>query len=173
MSGYASYDGGDAKIFGRFSMDIVRRAFLLAVVLNQVILLGAVREKILIYSDEGASLRGVRMLKLSLASSLGERYQIDEVRSDELKTKDWIRQTKLLIFPGGRDKPYHRKLSPSGNEAIRSFVEGGGSYLGICAGLLRWNPILRKRPGTTVTSLSCYLTRRVPCRCPTQQRVTS
>ena len=74
------------------------------------------------------------MLKLSLASSLGERYQIDEVRSDELKTKDWIRQTKLLIFPGGRDKPYHRKLSPSGNEAIRSFVEGGGSYLGICAG---------------------------------------
>jgi biotin--protein ligase len=41
----------------------------------------------------------------------------------------------ILVVPGGRDVPYHAALAPNGgNRAIRRFVEGGGTYIGICAG---------------------------------------
>ncbi len=37
-------------------------------------------------------------------------------------------------MPGGRDRPYHAHLQGVPNQKIRSFVENGGCYLGICAG---------------------------------------
>jgi glutamine amidotransferase-like uncharacterized protein len=40
----------------------------------------------------------------------------------------------LLIMPGGRDRPYMAALQGKANANIRSFVEKGGIYLGICAG---------------------------------------
>lgn len=40
----------------------------------------------------------------------------------------------LFIMPGGRDRPYMAALKGIGNAQIRSFVENGGIYLGICAG---------------------------------------
>ena len=39
-----------------------------------------------------------------------------------------------IVFPGGRDSPYHDKLKGPGNKLIRRFVESGGWYLGLCAG---------------------------------------
>ena len=47
---------------------------------------------------------------------------------------DWDQTSKILIMPGGRDCPYHEALQGAGNQKIRSFVERGGLYLGICAG---------------------------------------
>jgi len=53
-------------------------------------------------------------------------------------TPDEIISGKLagshLIMPGGRDIPYTRSLKGEGCERIRSFVEAGGRYIGICAG---------------------------------------
>ncbi len=40
----------------------------------------------------------------------------------------------LFIMPGGADLFYCEKLNGAGNAAIRSFVESGGIYLGLCAG---------------------------------------
>lgn len=40
----------------------------------------------------------------------------------------------LFIMPGGRDLPYVHRLQPEGTQILRSFVEEGGIYLGICAG---------------------------------------
>lgn len=51
----------------------------------------------------------------------------------------------LLIMPGGADLYYCEKLNGEGNDEIRTFVENGGGYLGICAGAyyactqLDWN----------------------------------
>ncbi len=42
--------------------------------------------------------------------------------------------TDLFVMPGGADLPYCRKLNGAGNANIRSFVENGGTYLGVCAG---------------------------------------
>lgn len=41
---------------------------------------------------------------------------------------------KLFIMPGGADLFYCEKLNGAGNQAIRAYVETGGTYLGICAG---------------------------------------
>ncbi len=40
----------------------------------------------------------------------------------------------LLIMPGGRDLPYLEKLRGIGNAQIRSAVQRGMRYLGLCAG---------------------------------------
>ncbi len=40
----------------------------------------------------------------------------------------------LFVMPGGADLYYCEKLNGAGNAAIRSYVENGGAYLGICAG---------------------------------------
>ncbi len=58
----------------------------------------------------------------------GQRIQAAEIINGGLK------HISLLIMPGGRDRPYHAALKGAGNVAIRSFVENGGIYLGICAG---------------------------------------
>lgn len=41
---------------------------------------------------------------------------------------------KLIIFPGGGDIPYQKKLKGIGCENIRKYVANGGNYLGFCAG---------------------------------------
>lgn len=45
-----------------------------------------------------------------------------------------LAEAQTLIMPGGADLYYCEKLNGDGNAAIRDFVEGGGHYLGICAG---------------------------------------
>jgi biotin--protein ligase len=52
----------------------------------------------------------------------------------ELRQEAWKKDTFLLIMPGGRDIPYQSALQGTPNEHIRSFVEEGGRYLGLCAG---------------------------------------
>jgi len=46
----------------------------------------------------------------------------------------WQDQCRLLLLPGGADLPYCAQLNGQGNKIIRDFVEGGGSYIGLCAG---------------------------------------
>ena len=70
----------------------------------------------------------------SLQDMIGDRYLIKDVLAKDIKKDNYLRNTQMLIFPGGRDKPYQKKLSPLGNLKIKEFVKAGGSYLGICAG---------------------------------------
>lgn len=56
------------------------------------------------------------------------------LQPDILKQGNWLKSAKLFIMPGGADIPYTQHLNGLGNELIRSFVENGGTYLGICAG---------------------------------------
>ncbi len=41
---------------------------------------------------------------------------------------------RLFVMPGGADLYYCEKLDGAGNALIKTYVEQGGSYLGICAG---------------------------------------
>jgi glutamine amidotransferase-like uncharacterized protein len=41
---------------------------------------------------------------------------------------------KLFVMPGGADLYYCEKLNGEGNARIRAWVEGGGAWLGFCAG---------------------------------------
>lgn len=72
----------------------------------------------------------VRCLRLFL----GQRYDVQLVTPKTIKSEPWTNNCALLVLPGGRDLPYLHDLGGMGNRRIREWVEGGGSYLGICAG---------------------------------------
>ena len=47
----------------------------------------------------------------------------------------------VLIQPGGSGSAQAKALEEEGRDKIRKFVDGGGGYLGICAGsYLAWRP---------------------------------
>jgi|LakMenEpi03Aug12_release.lakeMendotaPanAssembly.Ray.scaffolds.fasta_scaffold357685_2 glutamine amidotransferase-like uncharacterized protein len=69
----------------------------------------------------------------SLRNSLSIRKPSNIDAQAIIKTAAW-EEAALLIFPGGRDRPYHTALKGVGNQRIRTYVENGGCYLGICAG---------------------------------------
>ncbi len=54
----------------------------------------------------------------------------DEVRGGRLQAGD----VAVFVLPGGADVYYVEKLEGEGNRQIRSYVESGGRYLGICGG---------------------------------------
>lgn len=92
-------------------------------------------DKVLIYEDEGVSRNGVRSLIASFeAERLHQKYALSTVTREVFREPDWHREVRLLIFPGGRDLPYHRALQGPANRQIVEFVAAGGSFLGICAG---------------------------------------
>lgn len=90
-------------------------------------------KNILIYRDEGAHPRCIRSLVKALHQ---EEIPNPILFADRHTFKDakWQESASLLIFPGGRDIPYHEALKGQPNRQIRQFVEQGGSYFGICAG---------------------------------------
>lgn len=90
---------------------------------------------VLVYLDEGVgpvssllALKGLRevLTPYSLIVKTINRFA--------LANTSWEEETLLLVFPGGRDVPYHTFLQGKGNAKIAAFVEKGGAYLGLCAG---------------------------------------
>jgi glutamine amidotransferase-like uncharacterized protein len=82
-----------------------------------------------IYQDAGVGQKSLCMLLNELS-----QWKTSFISSKEIIHTSWEDNTSLLIFPGGRDVPYHNSLKGKGNHRIRKYVENGGSFLGICAG---------------------------------------
>jgi glutamine amidotransferase-like uncharacterized protein len=92
-------------------------------------------QKVLIYNDKGTSSRCIQALVLALQDeNVHRNYSIDFADRFLFKSNAWQGETALLIFPGGRDIPYHRALKGRVNQKLREYVESGGNYFGICAG---------------------------------------
>lgn len=90
---------------------------------------------ICIYTGEGVGTKSVRETFLSLERHLNpKQYTIKSVKGLDLLEASWTKNCSLLIFPGGRDIPYHEKLKGKINEIIFHYVSQGGRYMGICAG---------------------------------------
>lgn len=53
---------------------------------------------------------------------------------DQIIKEPWPNSCAAVVFPGGADQGYCRTLNGEGNRRIRRFVEGGGAYIGFCAG---------------------------------------
>ncbi len=45
-----------------------------------------------------------------------------------------LKSFDVVIFPGGSGSKQGRDIGPSGREAIRTYVDGGGGLIGVCAG---------------------------------------
>jgi len=89
---------------------------------------------VFVYADEGTSQMCVNATMQSLRTHLGANYAVQKISSSQVIEEPWEQTAALLVMPGGRDLPYLTKLSGKGNSRIKTFVENGGKYLGICAG---------------------------------------
>ena len=84
----------------------------------------------LIYADTGASADCIGQWKVF--------FETHQVSYSQCTANDIMQgvldNADVLIMPGGADLPYCAKLNGIGNQKIKSFVEQGGIYFGICAG---------------------------------------
>lgn len=86
-------------------------------------------KNIFIYSDEGAG-----DFSLYSAQNYFSSDNIKLISAAQIIQDGIPENTDLFIMPGGADIPYAKKLNGAGNDAIRHYVQQGGTYLGICAG---------------------------------------
>lgn len=92
-------------------------------------------KKILIYRDSGADLFCIASLLSALKlEKIDQKTCIDWADRELFQGDKWHKTAQLVIFPGGRDLPYHQALKGTANGHIRDFVLNGGKFLGICAG---------------------------------------
>jgi len=92
-------------------------------------------KEIAVYCDSGVDPDSLKYTIRSLQRELQPReYVIRRIRAKEVIQGDWRSRSRAFMMPGGRDIFYLKALAGKGAEQIRSFVEEGGVYLGICAG---------------------------------------
>ncbi|KXT18319.1 hypothetical protein AC579_954 [Pseudocercospora musae] len=96
--------------------------------------MAAKRTNVLIYSGPSTSLPSVRHVTWTLRRLLGPKYAIQVISSDQLLKEPWPSTCALLVIPGGADSGYCRILDGEGNRRIKTYVNSGGNYLGLCAG---------------------------------------
>lgn len=82
----------------------------------------------------GSTVESVRHCLYSLRRLLSPTYAVITVTGDAIIKEPWTASCALLVFPGGADLGYCRKLNGEGNRRISQYVERGGLYLGFCAG---------------------------------------
>lgn len=90
--------------------------------------------KVYIYSDKGTCGECVEQTQTSLQNALPQTYQVEKIFAQDILANNWQHETSLLVIPGGQATPYADLLDGEGNRLIRSYVENGGAFLGICAG---------------------------------------
>jgi biotin--protein ligase len=87
-----------------------------------------------IYAGPGVSKSSLIQTENTMNAFLKFNYLIKHILPEQIIHDNWEKQTALLIVPGGADIPYMQALNGIGNQKIRSYVENGGAFLGICAG---------------------------------------
>jgi len=88
---------------------------------------------VLIYNGEGVSPISLKKTA-SMFKSWNPSLQVTFATPHTLYSTHWLSSTYAIVFPGGRDIPYHNALQGKANDNIRKFVQDGGLYIGICAG---------------------------------------
>ncbi len=118
------------------SLPHLRSLAILALPLSLVSVSGKTAEeptplRIAVYDDRGASGAAKETLIQLLQSTPG-------IQAQRLKVADIIagrlREFDVVIHPGGSGGGQGRALGEEGRKQVRSFVEGGGGFVGICAG---------------------------------------
>lgn len=90
---------------------------------------------VLIYCDEGVGPHSFKQTMKGLKEVLSPAsYRLVPVNHAYFTSEEWEKNTALIVFPGGRDLPYHHHLRGHANQRIARYVSNGGTYLGICAG---------------------------------------
>jgi len=100
-----------------------------ASIVNQLVCPADARPTIAIYDGGGAG-----------SASQGRRFeaQLPGCRVDRIGPADiqagCLDQFDAVIFPGGSGSGQAKAIQESGRDSVRSFVEDGGAYIGVCGG---------------------------------------
>lgn len=91
-------------------------------------------------------------------------FKTQVVRADELHQTNpsVLRGFDVLIVPGGSAARFAERLGPGGLRNIRSYVEGGGGYVGICAGAFL--AVSGFNPSGSLNFIDCKVRTRNPGR---------
>jgi glutamine amidotransferase-like uncharacterized protein len=92
---------------------------------------GAKTIRVAIYADAGASKTGSPQLKASLPKEKG--FELELVTAEQIRGGA-LDEFDVLIHPGGSGSKQGNTLGVEGREKVKKFVEGGGGFIGICAG---------------------------------------
>lgn len=87
-----------------------------------------------IYDDLGSCEECVKETIRSISENIEKKYNIMRINHKSVIAGEWIKDAALFVMPGGRAAPYGLLLNGNGNRVIKSYVEQGGSFLGLCAG---------------------------------------
>jgi biotin---protein ligase len=87
-----------------------------------------------IFTGEGTTPTSIKHTFHSFRELLSPQYAVVPISSSALLNEPWQSSCVALIVPGGADLPFCRLLNGAGNRRIKSFVEKGGKYIGLCAG---------------------------------------
>ncbi len=93
-----------------------------------------IKNIIYIYKDDGVSVESLLQTTKTFQKHSVPENIVKTINADEVKNGEWMDNAVIFIMPGGADLHYVEKLNGTGNAKIKQYVEGGGSYLGICAG---------------------------------------
>jgi biotin---protein ligase len=88
---------------------------------------------VLVYNGPGVSQTSLSHTISSLKALLSPHFSVQTVSATALASQPWSESCALLVLPGGRDLPYLTSLATATTH-IRSYVNNGGAFLGICAG---------------------------------------
>ncbi len=87
--------------------------------------------KIAIYDGPGSGEKGIAAVSALARQLAGAR--VTALKPAALGTAD-LSGYDLIIFSGGSGSAQAKALGEAGRQNVRRFVEGGGGYLGVCAG---------------------------------------
>lgn len=86
--------------------------------------------RVVIFDDMGGGGAGPQNLERCLA---GAEFAVERVKGEDIRA-GVLQRADVLIQPGGSGSKQAATLGEQGRANIRAFVEGGGGYVGICAG---------------------------------------
>ncbi|XP_041365199.1 biotin--protein ligase-like [Gigantopelta aegis] len=94
-----------------------------------------VRRILYVYNGLGVSDVCRDQLFKTLSTLIHPDYHVVEyIKPEEIQCGLWKRNAALITFGGGYDEGFIGALRKEGLKQVQTYVESGGSYLGLCAG---------------------------------------
>lgn len=87
--------------------------------------------RVAVFHDSGVSKNSITTL-LAVVSTFPE-LQVAEITAAEIHSGK-LAEFKVVVFPGGSGSKIAATLEEVGRKEVKSFVDRGGGFLGICAG---------------------------------------
>jgi len=87
--------------------------------------------RVAVFSDAGVTKAGVKQVESCLPESQG--FEVKPITADEIRDGA-LKDFDVLIHGGGSASKQGETLGDKGRNAVKKFVDGGGGFIGICAG---------------------------------------